>query len=283
MNRLWDIYSASAFDIVFVNRDLLEGNVFYEKFLMHQNPRVIFDFDDAIFLDGKAEHIGWICRHATWVTVGNEYLAKFAHRFTSRVTVFPTVVEVEKYSLKLYSPETRQFRIGWCGSDRSIQQTLFPHLGMLARLQAKLGFELVVMTRPRPLLPHPDIKWNYIEWSETAETQLSSYFDVGIMPLMDDEYQRGKCGCKILQYMAAGLPAIASPVGVNTKLIEHGKKGFLAEDEEEWFHAIKSLMSDTSLCQAFGSTARAFVEKEYSLKVWLPVLLELLGRLAGEQ
>lgn len=281
MNRLWDICSASFFDVVFVNRDLLEGNVRYEKFLMYQNPRVIFDFDDAIFLDGKAEHIGWICRNAAWVTAGNEYLAQFARKFTDKVTVIPTVVEVDKYSLKRSFSSTSLFRIGWCGSDRSIQQTLFPYLGMIARLQSRLDFELVVMTKPKPLLPDTAIKWNYIEWSETAETQISSYFDVGIMPLTDDEYQKGKCGCKILQYMAAGLPAIVSPVGINKKLIEHGERGFLAVNEEDWFFAIRKLMLDHILCQKFGSAGRAFVERKYSLRVWLPTLLELFEKISA--
>jgi hypothetical protein len=250
---------------------------------MRQNPRVIFDFDDAIFLDGKAEHIGWICRNAAWVTAGNEYLAQFAGRFTDKVTVLPTVVEADKYLPKQDFPGAGPFRIGWCGSDRSIQQTLFPYLGMFARLQARLGFAFIIMTRPKPLLPASILRWRYLEWSETAETQLSSYFDVGIMPLTDDEYQKGKCGCKILQYMAAGLPAVVSPVGINTKLVEHGERGFLAETEEEWSVAIRTLMSDPVLRQKLGSAGRDFVEREYSLRVWLPVLLELLRRVSESQ
>jgi glycosyltransferase involved in cell wall biosynthesis len=283
VNRLRDIYDASSFDVVFVNRDLLEGNVRYEKFLMRQNPRVIFDFDDAIFLDGKADHIGWICRNAAWVTAGNEYLAHFATRFTDKVTVLPTVVEAENYLLKQDFSNPGPFRIGWCGSDRSIEQTLFPYIEMFARLQTRLGFEFVVMTKPRPVLPASSLRWDYVEWSETDETRIASYFDVGIMPLTDEEYQKGKCGCKILQYMAAGLPAVVSPVGINSKLVEHGERGFLADTEEEWFVAIRTLMSDPILRQKFGLTGREFVEREYSLRVWVPVLLELLRRVSGGQ
>jgi glycosyltransferase involved in cell wall biosynthesis len=265
--------------VVFVNRDLLEGNVRYEKFLMRRNPRVIFDFDDAIFLDGKADHIGWICSNAAWVTAGNEYLAHFATRFTDNVTVLPTVVEADKYLLKQDFGAGR-FCIGWCGSDRSIEQTLFPYVELFARLQTRLGFKFVLMTKPRPVLPPSSLRWEYVEWSEAKETQIAHYFDVGIMPLTDEEYQKGKCGCKILQYMAAGLPAVVSPVGINAKLVNHGERGFLADTEEEWFVAIRTLMSDPLLRQKFGSAGREFVERDYSLRGWLPVLLKLLERVS---
>jgi len=280
LNRFRDIYDASSFDVVFVNRDLLEGNVRYEKLLLRRNSRVIFDFDDAIFLGGKAAHIQWICQNAAWVTAGNEYLAQFARPLTKRVTVLPTVVEVNKYLLKQDLSGTGPFRVGWCGSDRSIEQTLFPYIEMFAHLQTRLGFEFVMMTKPKPVLPDSSLRWSYVEWSEAQETQIASYFDVGIMPLTNDEYQNGKCGCKILQYMAAGLPAVVSPVGINPKLVEHGERGFLADTEEEWFFALRTLMSDHVLRQKFGSAGRDFVEREYSLRVWLPVLLELLRRVS---
>ena len=136
------------------------------------------------------------------------------------------------------------------------------------------------MTKPRPVLPASSLRWDYVEWSEADETRIASYFDVGIMPLTDEEYQKGKCGCKILQYMAAGLPAVVSPVGINSKLVEHGERGFLADTEEEWFVALRTLMSDPILRQKFGSTGREFVEREYSLRGWLPVLLKLLERVS---
>jgi glycosyltransferase involved in cell wall biosynthesis len=100
------------------------------------------------------------------------------------------------------------------------------------------------------------------------------------MPLADEEYQKGKCGCKILQYMAAGLPAVVSPVGINTKLVENGERGFLTGTEEEWFVALRTLMSDPILRQKIGSRGRDFVERKYSLRVWLPVLLELLEKVS---
>lgn len=281
VNRLRDVRSAANYDAVFLNRDVLESDVRYERFLLRRNPRLIFDFDDAIFLGGKEAHAAWVCRRAAWVTAGNADLAEFARRFTDRVTVLPTVIDTDAYAKAGVRLAGEPFRVGWCGSDSSIRQTLYPHLDMLARLQRRLGFEFVIMTRPRPQLPETSIRWTFEEWSEDKETRLRSFFDAGIMPLTSDAYQRYKCGCKLLQYMASGLPSVASPVGINVRLVEEGRGGFLAATEDEWYGAVSRLMSDDRMCRELGAAGRAHVEKEYSLRAWLPVLLELLDRVAG--
>ena len=280
VNRWRDIRSAAGFDVVFLNRDVLESDIRYERFLLRRNSRLIFDFDDAIFLDGKEAHATWVFRRAAWVTAGNADLADFARRFTDRVTILPTVIDTDAYAQAAVRPGGRPFRVGWCGSDLSIRQTLFPHLDLLARLQRRLGFEFVIMTRPRLQLPETSLCWTFEEWDEDKETRLASYFDAGIMPLTSDKYQRYKCGCKLLQYMASGLPSVASPVGINIRLIEAGRSGFLAATEDEWAQAIGRLMSNGRMCREMGSAGRAYVVKEYSLQAWLPVLLELLDRVA---
>ncbi len=281
VNRLRDLRSAASYDAVFLNRDVLESDVRYERFLLRRNPRLIFDFDDAIFLGGKEAHAAWVCRRAAWVTAGNADLAGFARRFTDRVSVLPTVIDTEAYVPAGVRPAGRPFRVGWCGSDSSIRQTLYPHLDLLARLQRRLGFELVIMTRPRPRLPETSLRWTFEEWSEVKETRLGSFFDAGIMPLIPDEYQRYKCGCKLLQYMASGLPAVASPIGINARLMAEGRGGLPAVTEDDWYGALRRLMSDDRSCRELGAAGRAYVEKEYSLRAWLPVLLELLDRVAS--
>ena len=280
--RLRDIAHASRYDAVLVSRDLLAGKVRYEQRLLRRNPRVVFDFDDAIFLGGKRPHAEWTCRNAAWVTAGSEVLARFARGVTERVTVLPTVIEVERYRQIRPLPAASPVRVGWCGSDLSIRQTLVPFLPVLARLQRALGFDFVVVTRPRPELAEPGLRWRFVEWSEDVETMLASHLDVGIMPLADTELERGKCGCKLLQYMASGLPAVASPVGVNTHLLGQ-ERGFLATTEEEWGEAFSALAACPDLRERLGAAGRRFVEREYSLTVWLPVLLAVLaGVAAGE-
>ncbi len=280
LNRWRDIRTADGFDAVFLNRDVLESDVRYERFLLRRNPRLIFDFDDAIFLGGKEAHAAWVCRRAAWVTAGNADLADFARQYTDRVTVLPTVIDTDAYAPAGPRPPGRPFRVGWCGSDLSIRQTLFPHVDLLARVQRRLGFEFVIMSRPRPRLPESPLRWIFEEWNGDKETRLASFFDAGIMPLTSDEYQRYKCGCKLLQYMASGIPSVASPVGINVRLIEAGHGGFLAATEDEWFRAIGRLMSDEGTCRDMGSAGRAYVAKEFSLRAWLPVLLGLLNRVA---
>src|SRR4051812_26899294 len=151
--RLRDIWAASSFDAVLLNRDLLEGRFAYEARLFDRNPRVIFDFDDAIFLgDGKSRHIAQICERAAWVFAGNEYPASFARQHAKRVTVVPTVVDTDAYAIAGEAVAGRPVRVGWLGSDRSIDETLAPFVPVLADLQRDLGFEFVVVTRPKPEL-----------------------------------------------------------------------------------------------------------------------------------
>jgi glycosyltransferase involved in cell wall biosynthesis len=281
--RLRDIRAASAFDVVLLNRDLLGGRASFEDQLFRRNPRVVFDFDDAIYLGDSAAHVAGICARAAWVTAGNESLAAFARRYTDRVTVLPTVVDCDAYLVRRdHERPGRRVRVGWLGSDRSIDETLLPHLAMLARLRDELGFELVVVSRPRPALPASLGAWQFVAWSPAVETRIADLFDVGIMPLLDDPYQRGKCGCKLLQYMAAGLPTVASPVGINAQLLDEGR-GLLATGEDQWRAALASLIEDAGRRRSLGEKGRAFVEGEYSLRRWFPVLEEILARVAGDE
>jgi glycosyltransferase involved in cell wall biosynthesis len=273
LRRLWDIRRAAAFDVAFVNRDLLEGRVMYEAALLRRNPRVIFDFDDAIHLGAKEAHVAWICERAAWVTAGNRLLAEVARRYTDRVSVLPTSVDTDSY-VRASSRREGPLRVGWLGSDLSIRETLCPFADTFARLQAAIGFDVVVVSKPRPALPEVGLTWRFIEWSPQVETRIADLFDVGIMPLQDDAFQRGKCGCKLLQYMAAGLPAVASPVGVNTRLLAEGR-GFLARSFDDWGDAL-ARVRDRSVRDARGAAGRAFVEREYSLNVWFPRLLEIV-------
>ena len=281
--RRWDIHAASRFDVVFLNRDLLEGKFIYEDLLFRRNPRVIFDFDDAIFLGEKERHIGQICERSAWVIAGNEYLASFARRFSPRVSVIPTVIDTCQYKPSSNFRSGEPVRIGWLGSGQSIRETLYPHLPILAELQRELGFELVIVSSPRPDRKDRSLAWRFIEWSPLVETQIADLFDVGIMPLVDEPFQRGKCGCKILQYMSASLPVIASPVGINRELIDDGSRGVLASDKAEWGAALATLIADEGLRHRMGQAGRTFVEQHYSLRRWFPDLLSIIEAVAAGQ
>ncbi|MEI8340020.1 MAG: glycosyltransferase, partial [Verrucomicrobiota bacterium] len=156
-----------------------------------------------------------------------------------------------------------------------------PHLEMLADLQQKIGFEFTVISHPKPKLPIPSLRWSFIPWSPEMESRIGELIDVGIMPLVDDAFQQGKCGLKLLQYMAGGLPVIASPVGVNRNIAEGN--GYLAASAPEWHQAITALNADRKLLRDFGMAGRAFCENNYDLKTWAGVLNRLLETVANPE
>jgi len=281
-NRWRDVRNAAGADAVFVNRDLAGGGLFFEKRLLKNNPRVVFDFDDAIYIGKNERAIRWMCEHAAWVTPGNPFLSEFVRQHTDRFTIVPTVVDTERYVTwtRDGNRDRGPVRIGWSGSDRSIQSTLFQHLEMLKNLQKKLNFEFVVVTNTEPHLPVSDFRWKFYPWNEADEYRIGSIMDVGLMPLLDQEFQRGKCGLKLLQYMAAGIPTVASPVGVNREITLEGKTGFLASTEKEWEEALAQLVQSVDLRASMGCTGRKVCEEHWSIKRWLPELNQILRKVA---
>lgn len=281
-NRWRDVCDAAWADVVFVNRDLAGKGLFMEKRLLRSNPRVIFDFDDAIYLGRNEAAVRWMCEHAAWVTPGNEYLAAYARRHSERVTVIPTVIDTDAYTLKAVTSTCNSLlRVGWTGSDQSISYTLFPFLPMLAHVQTLVPFELVIITNTRPTLPISNIRWRFAPWSSEGDLELAKRMDIGIMPLLDQEFQRGKCGLKLLQYMAAELPTVASPVGVNANITEQGKTGFLARTDAEWTHALTLLLNSSDLRMRMGAAGRERCVREYSIQTWLPRILAIFSEVAS--
>lgn len=284
-NRLKDALESRKYDVVFANRDFAGEGPILQRFFRPLARRCIFDFDDAIFVGPNEKLVRWMCANARWVTPGNEYLADYARQHTKRVTVIPTVIDTESYIPRLYSNFERPslVRVGWSGSDQSIKQTLVPYLGLLSKLQAKVDFELVVITNTKPNLPVKDLRWSFIPWSQHQEPFLGSKFDIGIMPLLDDEFQKGKCGLKLLQYMAAALPTVASPVGVNKSIVRHGVTGMVAAREEEWHRALELLIRDSRVRARMGRAGRQICEQEYSVNRWLPVLISIFNTIRQQE
>jgi glycosyltransferase involved in cell wall biosynthesis len=279
-NRWRDVHNARKYDVVFVNRDLAGGGLFFERRLLRNNPNVVFDFDDAIFIGPNQHAVRWMCEHAAWVTPGNEYLAEFVRQHTDRLTIIPTVVDTERYTVRTYDHDepSSAVRVGWSGSDQSIRSSLYPYLEMLARLQKKLDFAFVIITNTKPHLPVPSLRWEFRQWNVEEEYDIASTMDIGLMPLLDQEFQRGKCGLKLLQYMAAAIPTVASPVGVNTTITQHGRTGYLAATESDWETSLAELIQNPSLRAAMGTAGRKICDDNWSIKRWLPELISIFDR-----
>ena len=247
-------------------------------FLQAAQPLVL-DIDDALYLGSGREQILKLCRRAGVVVCGNETIAADLAPFARACHIIPTVVDTERYQVRSDYRTSDPLRLGWLGSSMSIEQTLMPRLEMLADLRRWVPFELVVIADEMPPALHA-LDWvRLVTWSPAVENALAGYLDIGIMPLEDNAFQRAKCGAKLLQYMAAGLPVIASPVGVNRELVVHGVNGVHAVTPADWGQAIERLARSESLRAACGQAGRTEVVRNYSVSRWAPVWAEVLDGL----
>lgn len=260
----------------------------FERWLMPAGVPYVVDYDDAQFhrydlhssaavrwlLSGK--HDGIMARAAAVLT-GNDYLAARA-RQAGAVTVrmLPSAVDVGHY--RIASPhEASPFTIGWIGSPTTARY--LPLIAAsLREASRRLGARVVLIGSGSVDLPGVPVEVR--PWNESTEADEVATFDVGIMPLADGPWEQGKCGFKLLQYMAAGLPAIASPVGANNVIVRHGVTGMLATTSEEWIRAFTALAESKDLRARMGLAGRAVVEREYSTAIVAPRLLEALTRAA---
>jgi glycosyltransferase involved in cell wall biosynthesis len=206
--------------------------------------------------------------------VGNDYLAEHARLAgASRIEYLPSAVDTDRYSIR--EKIGNQFRIGWIGSPITA-----PYVGLirdaLIELTMRFGARLVLVGSGGQD-PLPGVPKEILPWSEDSEVADIQSFDVGIMPLPDGPFEQGKCGYKLVQYMACGLPVIASPVGVNSRIVEQGKTGFLASSTEEWLQALVMLSQNTDMRSDLGKAGRKKVEQEYSLQITAPRLFEILS------
>ncbi len=241
---------------------------------MYRKP-IIYDFDDAIWLQpGKRSSslqrwikayskVKKICRWSDTVVTGNQFLAAYAQKFSDKVVVIPTVVDTDNhFRSESYIPSSKQI-IGWTGSHTTLTylETLEP---VLFRLQKKYDFELMVMANKPPKFQQ--LGFRFVPWSEETEVAELNKIDIGIMPLPDDEWTKGKCGFKAIQYMALAKPSVASAVGVNKEIIDHGVNGFLSATEQEWESHLSFLLQNPEKRKEMGKAARLKIDQDFSLR-----------------
>ncbi len=275
-----------TFDLLWVEKELLPWfPAGMEDLFQFPNIPYVVDYDDAVFhrydmhsftpvrwfLGNKIDHV---MQNAKLVIVGNEYLADRARKAgANNVEYLPSVVDVSQYVFKPQETDSI-FKIGWIGSPVTA-----PYLNMIHEvvnmLNPEFDIRLVLVGAGNSQL-FPDIPKEILPWSEDSELNVTQQFDVGIMPLADGPFERGKCGYKLVQYMAGGIPVIASPVGVNQQIVEPGINGFLANSTDEWLAAFRTLRDSHHLRNKMGQAGRQKVEKLYNLKVTAPKLLVLL-------
>lgn len=279
LSQMRVVQAAKQHDVVFMNRPLLAGSTYtaLEKRLFSQNASVVFDFDDAIHLIGNSQNkIAEIIASSAAVTPGNEYLASFARQHNPNVHVIPTVIDMSVYRSERGGREPGPVRIGWSGSDLSMGYALPVIEPILEKLANKRDFEFVIISNRPPQRRNPKLKTRYVRWTPETEVQGLELIDIGVMPLEDKPFERGKCGLKLLQYMALGIPSVSSPVGVNRDITIQGETGYSASTEEEWLDKLMTLMDDTLARQRMGAQAIVRVDESYSVHKTLPKLIDIL-------
>ena len=277
LRRVGHILKASEYDAVLLYRAAsMTGPAWLEKVLRWRKIPIIYDFDDAIFLTDTSKankKFGWlkfsgktadICRLSTSVTVGNSYLADYARKYNENVFVVPTSIDTGKYQpSKKSGNENSRVIVGWTGSSTS-QYHLEEFEPVLAELLKTRDVEIRVISDRRPDFKTIPCVWR--AWSAETEVAETSQFDIGIMPIPDNEWTRGKCAAKALICMSLGIATVCSDVGANRDVIKHGENGFLAKTPEDWLDSLKILIDDADLRAKFGDQGRETVVENYSMK-----------------
>jgi len=287
--RRAQLASARDYDAVFVHRTVwpLKAPAL-ERGLLQRGGRFVFDFDDAVFLPNSSaanralaflrapEKSDWLAAHARAVTAGNAFLARWAAGHASpgaRVFEVPTAIDTARWSPRPSAREPGGIRLGWIGSHSTAPylEALAPAIERVARRHP--GLRLVIIGAESARFPGIT---ELVPWREDTEVDALARVDIGLAPLPDSEWSKGKCGLKLLQSMALGKPVVASPVGVHPAMIEAGVQGFLPADEDAWVDALERLIADPELRRTMGERGRARVEERYSIAAVAPRLLEAL-------
>lgn len=257
------------------------------KLLRRGNPRIVFDFDDAVMFreqkgqrplrDADFQKFLRTLKYCAVAVAGNDFLASFAEACGRRAVVLPTPVDVEKYHVKNHV-DSPGLTVGWLGLSDGLAYVrhIRPALRRLGKQFPGLKLK-IVSDKPFQL---DGIEIDNQTWRAETEQQNLGSFDIGIMPLWDSVWTRGKCGYKILQYMGAGIPVVASDVGVNSQIIKSGENGFLARTEDDWVRSIAELIDNAELRRTFGLRGRELIERRYSLKRFVNFYVDLLREVA---
>lgn len=279
--RLGQMEKASDADIVFFQRPMVEyQTTLFERRLSRRTPS-IFDFDDAIFhnLFGLERFkIRRIIREVSHVVVGSPYLHDWVGD-PERTTLIPTVVDTDRYTVR--EEPGGPFTIGWTGLSSNLDE-FRPLTDVLRRVLRETGGRLLIIADRCKAGWLRDLDPVFVPWSPSAEVEALARVHVGIMPLVDTPYNRGKCGFKLIQYMARAIPTVSSPTGVNGSIVRDGVDGFMAGTPGQWEEALLTLARDRERRVRMGTAARERVVRHYSVDAVVPTYLALFDRVLGK-
>lgn len=281
--RLRALLQRKRYDLIWIEKEALPWwPLWIEQALLAKTPYVL-DYDDAVFHHYDQHRIAWVrrlygeridglMRHAALVVCGNDYLAQRARQSGAAwVELLPTVIDLERYPAGVRRQSRSVVpRVVWIGSPytaKYLEQLRRP----LQQLAQQQPFVLRVIGADFQL---DGVQVENLPWTEESEVQAIAECDVGVMPLLNSPWEQGKCGYKLIQYMACGLPVVASPVGVNVDIVSDGVDGFLANDAADWLGHLSKLLTDSALRHCMGLAGRKKVESTYCLQVTAPRLVQ---------
>jgi glycosyltransferase involved in cell wall biosynthesis len=276
LRRYKHLRQASKYDIIFVQREAcFLGHTFFEKRLAKKS-KLIFDFDDAIWLPNVSsanQKLEWlknyqktskIISYSDAIIAGNQYLADYALQYNKNINIIPTTIDTAKFVAK-EKLTNGKVCIGWSGSKTTVQHFEFIE-SVLIKIKEKYKDQVYFKLIGDADYKNENLDLKGIAWTPLTEVSEIQTFDIGIMPLPNDEWAKGKCGLKGLSYMAVGVPTIMSPVGVNTEIIKDKQNGLLASTEEEWLEKLSLLIENADIRETLGKAGRKTVEDTYSVK-----------------
>ena len=256
---------ANKYDVIYMQRPMSTDsskNNFFEHLIVKLNPNLIFDFDDALFIQNKSK-ITNLISIAKICVCGNKYLYNFSKQYNPNTHVIPTVVDTKRFIPKENSNKAL-ITIGWTGTSGNYQfftDKIIDEINTILKTYSHVNFLFICDHKPDQRFNFP---YNFIYWDEKTEVEDLQNIDIGLMPLIDSPWSKGKCGFKLIQYGAIGIASIASDVGVNSDIVLDNKSGILIKDNT-WETALTTLINNAPLREKMGENARQHIQKHYSL------------------
>ncbi|GGK57789.1 glycosyltransferase family 4 protein [Rufibacter glacialis] len=276
LRRLILLFKIQKYKFIFIHREATPIGLPWFEWIVAKvlKKKIIYDFDDAIWMPNTSEankivaglkwhhKVGQICQWAYKVSCGNTYLQTYARKFNSESFVIPTTIDTVGHHNRLKEQENEPVVIGWTGTHSTMKylETIVP---VLKKLEEKYSFLFLVISNKEPVFQLKSLR--YLPWNKDSEIEDLLRMNIGVMPLVDDQWAKGKCAFKALQYMALGIPALVSPVGMNTEVVDHGINGFICDEPSQWYSALEELLVNSSRRIELGKEARMKIESTYAV------------------
>jgi glycosyltransferase involved in cell wall biosynthesis len=278
MTRIPGVLASRSAEVTWLERELVPGKHTLEGFA---GGKRLLDVDDAIWLNAP-KFSESLARSCDGVIAGNEFIADYYRKFDVRVWTIPTSVDTAQWQPRPVEAKD-DWIIGWTGTSSNLEYLYQVEEALADFLSQNKQSKLLIVCNRRPVLKKlPADSWSFVPWSAEQEIRLVQGMDVGLMPLPDTEWANGKCALKMLMYLAVGIPAIVSPVGVSKKILDLGEVGLGARNPYEWFEALQLLFDDRERCARLGAAGRTLVVDKFSVAVNVPRIAAVINEIAAK-